>query len=99
MSGVLPVFPQKSLRSGFWISLLAPFPDELTIDLTAISTVGIITFSIAVEIVSCMRFWTVETALSTALLICRQYIFNDLFSTCTVNKLLKIIMLTIGLLF
>ena len=69
MSGVLPAFPKKSLRSGFWTSVFGPCPDKSVIDFTAISTLGITTLSMAVIIAFCMRFSAVKTALSTVLLI------------------------------
>ena len=35
MSRVFSAYPIKSLRSGFWITLLGPRPDEPVIDYTA----------------------------------------------------------------
>ena len=75
-SGVLPAFPQKSLLSWFWASLLGPYPDEPDIDLTVISILGITILVIAVKIASCMRFSTVETVLSRTLLILLSVLFS-----------------------
>ena len=66
MSGVFLMFPNKYLRSGFWNSLFVPCAVEPVIDFTAISTLGIANFFMAVKIVSCMRFSTVVSALVTA---------------------------------
>ena len=60
---------QYSRWSGFLTILLGPRPDDTVIDITAISTPGITTLSIAVKVASSTRFSTVITALSTAFLI------------------------------
>ena len=75
LSGVLSVFPIESLLSWFWSALLVPCPDEAVIDLTANSTGGVTTLSIAVKIASCMRVSAVLIALSTAFLILSSKLF------------------------
>ena len=59
---VFAVLPEKSLWSGFWTILFCHRPDESVIDLTAISTLRIIIWSIAVKIASWTQFSTAVTA-------------------------------------
>ena len=75
LSGVFSLFPMQSLLSTFGTLLLVPCLDELVNDITAISTRGITTLSIAVKIASCMRLSTISTALSTAFLILSSILF------------------------
>ena len=92
---------QHSLRTSFdkgSTSLFGPSPDEPVIDFMATSTLWITTLSISVKATSWMRFSTVKTALSTGLLILRQLYFLYLVLTCTVNRHLQIVVLTICLL-
>ena len=63
------VFPERFFLPRFWTILQGPRPDDSAIDLTAISTLGITTFHIAVEIASCIRFSTNLRLLSTSFLI------------------------------
>ena len=74
-SGVLPVFPKKSLRSGFRTSLFDSCHDETVIDFMAISTLEIAIVCIAIKMASCMRFSTVKTASLTTSLILSSILF------------------------
>ena len=100
MSGVFLVFPIKSSWSGFWIIQLRPRTDDSVIDLTAISTHGITTLSIAVKLASATRLSTVITALSTAFLILSSIFFSMIWSTVFTDYIpSKIIKKTVGLRF
>ena len=95
-------FPVKSLRSGFWTTLLNQCPDDPVIDLTASATHRFTTLSANVKIASCMHFSTVKSALSTAFKNLLSIFFYDLVLTCTVsivNDSLKIPTIFIGLKF
>ena len=74
-SGVFSVYAVKSLRSGFWTTLLGLCPGDSVIDLTAISTSGTTISSMAVKVASWMRFSTTMTALTTALQILSSILF------------------------
>ena len=76
MSGVFSEFSVKSFWSGFWTTLRGPRLNGAMIDVTAISTYGITTFSFAVKFASNTRFSTVKTALSTAFLISSSNFFS-----------------------
>ena len=62
------MFRKKTLWSGFWTALVCPRPDDPVIDLTAISTLGITMFSIAVKTVPWTQFSTAAATLSFFLL-------------------------------
>ena len=104
MSGVLSIFPVKSLRSGFWTTMLGPCPDEPQTDLMACSVRGSITFSFPVKSASCMRFSTVKTSLSNVFLIFLTIIlpstwFRPALSTNLSDTVMTTYLLSLGLFF
>ena len=96
MRGMLSVFPVKCLWSGCWTTQLGPHFDDSLIDLTAISTHGITTLSVAIWIAPCIRLSTVITVISTAfwnfssILFSKNWFWHTLFSpTLILPKLLE----------
>ena len=68
IGGEFSMVPETSLWSGFWITLFGRRSDDPVIDLRDISTPGITTLSIAVEIALYTQFSTPVTAFSTSFL-------------------------------
>ena len=99
------MFSIKSLLSGFRTVLMGPCLDQLVIDLTAISTRGIIHCPLQpkLELACTFHISTVLTALSTVFFnFVRKIISYDLILTSTdftINNSLWNIKMTIGLLF
>ena len=67
ISGMFSV-TEKSLRSGFGITLFGSCLDEPVVDIRAFSTLGMNTFSIAFKTASCTQFLTAAIAPSISLL-------------------------------
>ena len=98
MSGVICMFLEKSLWSGFWTTLFGPCPDHPVINLTAFSTLGMTSLYIAAKIASMTRVFTEATTLSTFFKSCRLFSFTDLILTCNVilkRFILQIVIKTI----
>ena len=99
-SGVLPAYPKKTLRSGFWTSLMGPCPVEPVTDLRAVWALGVTIF-----IHRCRNFVmrafvdshkdVVDLSSDSVV----NFVFYDLVSTWAVINPFKIVMWTIGLLF
>ena len=87
-SGILFMLPEKSLGSGCLITLFCPSLDDQVIDLIVISTLGITTVPIAIEIASWANTTTYDGGNNTTnffLNTVGNISFNDLIMTSTTS--------------